>query len=82
VRDIEITGDLILLGQLLKLAGIADTGGEAKLMLAEGAVTVNGEVDVRRGRKLRGGDVVAVGGEVVRVAGQATGEAGADRPEP
>lgn len=58
---------MIRLGQLLKAAGLADTGGEAKLVLAEGVVTVNGEVETRRGRQLRAGDVVAVGDASVRL---------------
>jgi ribosome-associated protein len=65
---LEITGDGIRLGQLLKLAGLVSTGGEAKSALAEGLVTVNGEVDRRRGAQLADGDVVACGGRAVRVA--------------
>jgi ribosome-associated protein len=62
-REIPITGDMIRLGQLLKLAGVADGGGEAKALLADGAVTVNGEPEERRGRQLHPGDVVSVVGE-------------------
>lgn len=51
-------GDGIRLGQLLKLRGIVATGGEAKLLIASAGVRVNGEVDVRRGRRLRAGDRV------------------------
>jgi ribosome-associated protein len=57
----------IRLGQLLKAAGLVDTGGEAKQLLAEGLVTVNGDVETRRGRQLSSGDVIAVGDESVRV---------------
>jgi ribosome-associated protein len=57
----------IRLGQLLKAAGLVDTGGEAKLLLAEGRVTVNGELETRRGRQLTAGDVIAVGDASVRV---------------
>lgn len=67
MRDVTIRGDVIRLGQLLKLAGIADSGGEARLLLEEGAVTVNGEPESRRGRQLRPGDEVAAGDEAVRV---------------
>jgi ribosome-associated protein len=67
MRDIEVRGDIIRLGQLLKVAGLVESGGEAKAVLAEGGVTVNGEPEARRGRQLRDGDVVAVGGESVRV---------------
>lgn len=68
MRDVSIREDTIRLGQLLKLAGLADSGGEAKELLAEGAVRVNGEPEQRRGRQLRGGDVIAVVDEQVRVA--------------
>jgi len=51
----------------LKLAGAATTGGHAKLLAQDGEVTVNGEVDTRRGRTVQPGDVVAVGGEEYRV---------------
>lgn len=68
MRDVPIRDDTIRLGQLLKLAGLADSGGEAKELLAEGAVSVNGEPEERRGRQLRSGDVVAVGDEQIRVA--------------
>ena len=63
MRDVEVRAGGIDLGQLLKFAGLADTGGDAKALLADGAVEVNGEVDARRGRTLRDGDVVAVRGE-------------------
>jgi len=59
---------MIRLGQLLKLSGIAGTGAEAKALLLDNAVTVNGEPETRRGRQLRRGDVVAAEGESVRVA--------------
>ncbi|MFL5818065.1 MAG: RNA-binding S4 domain-containing protein [Conexibacter sp.] len=68
MRDVPIRDETIRLGQLLKLAGLADSGGEAKELLAEGAVSVNGEAEERRGRQLRSGDVVQVGDEQVRVA--------------
>ncbi len=67
VEDFSPRGGAIRLGQLLKAAGLVDTGGEAKLLLAEGAVTVNGEVETRRGRQLTVGDVIAVGDASVRL---------------
>lgn len=67
-RDIAIREEVIRLGQLLKLAGLADSGAEAKGLLAEGVVRVNGEPEERRGRQLRDGDLVAVGDEEIRVA--------------
>jgi len=54
----EVRGEFITLGQLLKVLGIAMSGGEAKLLLEEGEFQVNNEVELRRGRKLRPGDVV------------------------
>ncbi len=70
MRDVEVRPGGIALGQLLKFAGLADTGGDAKALLADGAVTVNGEPEARRGRTLVDGDVVAVDGqEPVRVVG-------------
>jgi ribosome-associated protein len=68
VREVEIRGYVIRLGQLLKLAGLAGSGTDAKALLADGAVTVNGEPEERRGRQLHPGDVVAVGDEAVRVS--------------
>jgi ribosome-associated protein len=67
-REVRIRGEVIRLGELLKLAGIAGTGGEAKALLASTApVLVNGEPDKRRGRQLRAGDEVQVGEERLRV---------------
>jgi ribosome-associated protein len=68
-REIRIRGEVIRLGELLKLAGVVATGGEAKAFLANEAVLVNGEPETRRGRQLRPGDEVEAGGEVLRVAG-------------
>ena len=66
-REVPIRGEVIRLGELLKLAGVVATGGEAKLLLASEEVLVNGEPDSRRGRQLRAGDEVAVGDERLRV---------------
>lgn len=68
MREVEIRGETIRLGQLLKLADLVDSGADAKALLQEGAVTVNGEPEERRGRQLRRGDLVAAGGETVRIA--------------
>jgi ribosome-associated protein len=68
VREVPIRGEVIRLGELLKLAGVVGTGGEAKLLLASQEVRVNGEPESRRGRQLRAGDEVLVGGEGLRVA--------------
>jgi ribosome-associated protein len=67
VRDLPIRGESIRLGQALKLSGLAESGGEARALVEDGAVTVNAEVETRRGRQLRHGDVVAVGDDVLRI---------------
>ena len=58
---------MIRLGSFLKYAGLLDSGGDAKEMIIDGLVTVNGEVDRRRGRQLHDGDVVEVDGRRARV---------------
>jgi ribosome-associated protein len=67
-REIQITGDTIKLGQLLKLAGIAGSGSDAKDVLAAEQVLVNGEPEARRGRQLHPGDVVRVGEDELQVS--------------
>jgi ribosome-associated protein len=67
MQEIEIEGDMIRLGQLLKLSALADSGADARELLLTHAVTVNGEPEARRGRQLHHGDVVAVGEHAVRV---------------
>ncbi|UPK74844.1 RNA-binding S4 domain-containing protein [Nocardioidaceae bacterium SCSIO 66511] len=68
LRAIEINDESIRLGQLLKLAGLVDSGSDVKSLLAAGEIVVNGELETRRGRQLVVGDVVEYGGESVRVA--------------
>jgi ribosome-associated protein len=67
MRDVEIEGDMIRLGQLLKLSALADSGADARELLLTSVVTVNGDPEARRGRQLHRGDVVAVGEHTVRV---------------
>ena len=67
---IEIHSEFIKLDAFLKLSGLAETGGEAKLMVADGEVLVNGEVCTQRGKKLRPGDPVSFGGETLEVAAE------------
>jgi ribosome-associated protein len=67
MRDVTIRDGTIRLGQFLKLADLIDAGGDAKVLLAQEVVAVNGETETRRGRQLSRGDVVSVGGETVRV---------------
>ena len=71
MRDLPIRGESIRLGQALKLSGLAESGGEARALVEDGAVTVNAEVETRRGRQLRHGDVVVVGGEALRIEASA-----------
>ena len=68
MQEIQIRGDMIRLGQLLKLADIAGSGADARDLLLESGVAVNGEIELRRGRQLHRGDVVSVGEHAVRVA--------------
>jgi ribosome-associated protein len=68
-RDVPIRERTIRLGQLLKLAGLADSGADARALVVDGQARVNGEVETRRGRQLHAGDVVSVAGEAVRVTG-------------
>lgn len=67
MQDVEVRDDGIRLGQFLKLAGLADTGADARVLLNLGEVEVNGDAESRRGRQLRPGDIVAVGETTVRV---------------
>ncbi|CAM5357157.1 RNA-binding S4 domain-containing protein [Leifsonia shinshuensis] len=68
IEDVPIGGDGIRLGQFLKFAGLLDSGGNVKEAIIDGYVTVNGEVDRRRGRQLQLGDVVTFEGRSVRVS--------------
>ena len=68
MREVQIREETIRLGQLLKLADLIDSGSDARPLLEDGAVQVNGEVETRRGRKLAKGDVVALGEQRVRVS--------------
>ena len=70
-QQIAVRDEVIRLGQFLKLAGVVETGGEAKLRIQEGEAKVNGEVETRRGRQLVAGDLVEFGGEVLEVVAKA-----------
>ena len=65
---ITIRDEFIKLGQALKLAGFVDSGVEAKIVIQDGLVKVNGVVDDRRGRKLYSGDIVTFRGESFQIA--------------
>jgi len=70
MHEIEISTDTVRLGQFLKLSNLVDSGSDAKFLLAEGEVMVNDEVEIRRGRQLRAGDVVEYDGIAVRVVAE------------
>ena len=65
--EITIKDDFIKLGQALKLAGLVGSGVDAKFVIQDGLVKVNGEVDTRIGRKVYGGDVISYNGQDVKV---------------
>ena len=65
--EINIDSEYIKLDQALKLADVASTGGHAKFLILEGLVKVNGEVETRRGRKLKTQDIVEVEGNIIKV---------------
>lgn len=64
---IKLRDEYIKLGQALKAAGLVESGVEAKEVIIEGLVTVNGETDTRRGRKLYAGDIILFDGEEIRI---------------
>ena len=63
-ENIQISTEFIKLDSLLKFANVVMTGGEAKMIILDGEVTVNGEVCTMRGKKIRAGDTVEIGGQV------------------
>lgn len=65
--EIKIGDEFIKLGQALKLAGVVEDGVEAKFVIQDGLVKVNGEVDERRGRKVYEGDVISFNGQDIKV---------------
>lgn len=68
-QTFQIRGELITLDALLKAVGLAESGAQAKAMIAEGLVRVDGEVELRKTRKLRGGETVTTeGAEIVLAA--------------
>ncbi len=67
METIHLRDEFIKLGQAMKLAGLVEDGVEAKLVITDGQVLVNGEVDLRRGRKLYPGDEFTFDGVTVKV---------------
>ena len=69
MEKIAITSEFIKLDAFLKFSGLCETGGEAKLCVEDGLVSVNGEICTQRGKKLRPCDTVELDGEAFEVAG-------------
>lgn len=67
MQEIKLREEYIKLGQALKAAGLVESGVEAKEVIQDGLVKVNGEVDTRRGKKLCEGDIVSYNGEEVQI---------------
>lgn len=69
METIKIRDEFIKLGQALKLAGLVESGVDAKIVIQNGLVKVNGEIDTRRGKKLVDGDVVEFDGNQFKIEG-------------
>ena len=67
MQELKLRDDYIKLGQALKAAGMVSSGIDAKIVIKEGMVTVNGKTELQRGKKLYNGDLVEFQGEVVRI---------------
>lgn len=67
MEEIHLRDEFIKLGQAIKFAGFVDSGIEAKTVIQDGQVKVNGEVDLRRGRKLYDGDIVEFEGKEIKI---------------
>lgn len=67
MKKIKISTDFIKLGQLLKLAGVSDSGAHSKMLIVNGDVKLNGQVEKQRGKKVLKGDVVEVEGSKLYV---------------
>lgn len=67
MQVIKLRDEYIKLGQALKAAGLVESGVEAKIVITDGEVTVNGQVETQRGKKLHGGDIVEFDGEQIKI---------------
>lgn len=67
MQTIQLREDYIKLGQALKAAGLVESGVEAKIVIQEGQVRVNGDVETQRGKKLTGGEVISYNGEEIKI---------------
>lgn len=68
MQEFNLTSEYIELIKLLKITGIAETGGHAKILVDEGEVLLNGSTELRKKAKLRAGDVVEVMGEKIKLS--------------
>ena len=69
METIKLRDDFIKLGQALKAAGLVESGVDAKFVVQDGLVKVNGEVEYQRGKKLVAGDIVEFDGEKIKIEG-------------
>ena len=67
MRDVEINREPVELYKILKFEGLVESGGEAKLLIGDGQVTVNGEIETRRRKKIVSGDIIEFRGEQLQV---------------
>jgi ribosome-associated protein len=67
MRKVDITQEPVELYKILKFEGLVTTGGEAKLLIDDGQVTVNGQIETRRRKKIVNGDVIEFGGETLKM---------------
>ena len=74
MRDVLIRAEPVELYKLLKFEGMASSGGEAKMVISEGLVTVNGETETRKRKKIMSGDIVAFAGDEIRIQTAASTE--------
>ncbi len=65
--ELKVKDDFIKLGQVLKACGMVESGVEAKEVIQDGLVTVDGEVETQRGKKLKGGEIVEFNGQKVKI---------------
>ena len=70
MREVVLDGEVVALCDLLKAENLAQSGGEAKFVIAEGRVRVNGEVETRKRKKLRANDVVNYAGQTLKLVGR------------
>ena len=70
MKTVKIETPFIKLDSLLKLADLVSSGGEAKMLILDGMVLVNGEVCTQRGKKIRPGDTISLGGETFAITGE------------